>query len=269
LIAWFAAVHILTIVALPFASLQNLAVAGVLWVVTGCLGITMGFHRLLSHRSFKTSRPFAWFLALCGSLAFQGGVLEWVARHRMHHAFTDSDDDPHNARRGFWHSHITWLFAGVEKFDSPDRHRVFARDIYRDPVMRFLSNTWTLAALQAILLLGLTVTLGWDAALWGVFVRICAGYHCTWLVNSATHKWGYRSYETKEDSRNCWWVAILTFGEGWHNNHHADDRACSAGRRFWEIDPTYLAIRALAVVGLVWDIVPPKSQTVQSLQTKE
>jgi stearoyl-CoA desaturase (delta-9 desaturase) len=260
LIGWFGAVHILTLVALPFASWQNVGIALVLWFISGCLGITMGFHRLLSHRSFKTSRPMTWFLALCGSLAFQGGSLEWVARHRMHHSFTDTDDDPHNARRGFWYSHFMWLFAAQEKFDSPARHKAFARDIYRDPFLRYLSSSWSLGFLQFFLLVGLAFVFGWDAALWGVFVRICFGYHCTWLVNSATHKWGYRTFETNEDSRNCWWVAILSFGEGWHNNHHAQHRVCRAGRKFWEFDITYVLIRALAAVGLVWDVVEPDSQ---------
>lgn len=260
MISWFAAVHVLTLVALPMISVRNVMIAAVLWFVTGCLGITAGFHRLFAHRSFKTSRGMQWFFAFCGSLAFQGGVLEWVARHRMHHSFTDTDDDPHNARRGFWHSHLLWLFAGNEKFDSPARHRTFARDIYRDPVLRVLSSTWTLAALQIALLFTLAGWLGWDAALWGVFVRICVGYHCTWLVNSATHKWGYRTYETNEDSRNCWWVALLTFGEGWHNNHHADDRACRAGRKPWEIDLTYGVIKLFEKVGLVWDVIPPREE---------
>ena len=257
---WLFAVHALALVALPMASATNVLLALGLWFVTGCLGVTIGFHRLFSHRSFRTSRLLGWFFALCGSLAFQGGVLEWVARHRMHHAYTDTDNDPHNARRGFWHSHILWLFAGLEKFDSPERHRTFARDIYRDPVLRIMSSTWTLAAMQIALLLTLALTMGWDAALWGVFVRLCAGYHCTWLVNSATHKWGYRNYETQEDSRNCWWVALVTFGEGWHNNHHADDRACRAGRKPWEFDLTYVVIRSLAAVGLVGGIVPPREE---------
>lgn len=260
LISWFAAVHLLTLVALPYASWRNLGIALVLWFVSGCFGITMGFHRLLSHRSFKTSRPMTYFLALCGSLAFQGGSLEWVARHRMHHSFTDTDDDPHNARRGFWYSHFFWLFAAQEKFDSPARHKAFARDIYRDPFLRYLSSSWSLGVLQFLLLVGLGLSFGWDAALWGVFVRICFGYHCTWLVNSATHKWGYRSFETNEDSRNCWWVAVLSFGEGWHNNHHAQHRVCRAGRKIWEFDITYLIIRAFAAVGLVWDVVEPASQ---------
>jgi stearoyl-CoA desaturase (delta-9 desaturase) len=115
-----------------------------------------------------------------------------------------------------------------------------------------------LAAIQLALLLGLGFGLGWDAALWGVFVRLCVGYHFTWLINSATHKWGYRNYETNEDSRNCWWVALVTFGEGWHNNHHADDRACRAGRKPWELDVTFWVIKVLEKLGLVWDVVPPR-----------
>lgn len=258
LIGWFVAVHLLTLAALPFISWTNVVLMLVMWFITGCLGITLGFHRLYSHRSFKTPKTVGWFFALCGTLAFQGGLVEWVARHRMHHAFTETDDDPHNARRGFWYSHMMWLFNTSEKFDSPTRHVSFARDIHRDPVLRFLSNKWTVSFAQIALLLGLGFTMGWSAALWGVFVRLCIGYHCTWFVNSAAHKWGTRRFETSEDSRNSLWVALVTFGEGWHNNHHADQRSCRAGRTWKEFDLTYVIIKGLSFFGLTSDLVAPQ-----------
>lgn len=254
---WFLLVHFFALVALPFFTWQNLLICLALNVVAGCLGITLGFHRLFSHRSFKTYRPIGWFLALCGTLAFQGGLLGWVARHRMHHAMTDTDGDPHNARRGFWYSHIGWLLRFDPKFDDDQKLKAFARDIDRDPVLRFLSQTWVVAAVQIALLSAFIATMGIGTALWAVFMRLFIGYHSTWLVNSAAHKFGYRTYETNEDSKNCWWVAVLTFGEGWHNNHHHDQKAARAGRKAWELDPTYAIIRTLQALRLVWDVQQP------------
>jgi fatty-acid desaturase len=254
---WFALVHLFALLAVPFFTWQNLFIALALFAVTGCFGITLGFHRLFSHRSFKTYRPVAWFLALCGTLAFQGGILGWVARHRMHHAMTDTDEDPHNARRGFWYSHIGWLLRFDPKFDEDRKLKAYARDIDRDPVLRFLSQTWVVAAVQIVLLIAFLATMGIGTALWAVFMRLFIGYHSTWLVNSAAHKFGYRTYVTDEDSKNCWWVALLTFGEGWHNNHHYDQKAARAGRKPWEFDPTYGIIKMMQSVGLAWDVHQP------------
>lgn len=254
---WFLLVHLFALLALPFFTWQNLFICLALNVVAGCFGITLGFHRLFSHRSFKTFRPIGWFLALCGTLAFQGGLLGWVARHRMHHAMTDTEGDPHNARRGFWYSHIGWLVRFDPKFDDDQKLKAFARDIDRDPVLRFLSQTWVVAAVQFLVLSAFIATMGIGTALWAVFMRLFIGYHSTWLVNSAAHKFGYRTYETDEDSKNSWWVAALTFGEGWHNNHHYDQKAARAGRKAWELDPTYAVIRVLQSLGLVWDVQQP------------
>ncbi len=226
--------------------------------VTGGLGITLCFHRLLTHRSFRLPKWVEYPLALCGTLALQGGPIKWVATHRVHHAFSDRPQDPHSPNRGFWWSHMLWLFAQDEVLDRPTGYWYFAPDLAQDRVYRFLNKThvWHNVLLGLILFaLG-----GWPFVVWGIFVRLVFVYHSTWLVNSAAHIWGYQSFDTGEMSRNNWWVALLTYGEGWHNNHHAYPNSAAHGLRWWELDLTYLTIRLLALVGLARDIRLPRGK---------
>jgi len=230
---------------------------GVFVVLQGitALGITLGYHRLLTHRSFQVPKWLEYLFTLCGSLALQGGSIKWVATHRIHHAFADRPQDPHSPTRGFWWAHVFWLFAYDEVLDDPTKYRRYAADLVRDPVHRFINRT---DVLQQIVLGALLFVLGgWPFVVWGTFVRIVFVYHATWLVNSAAHVWGYRRYETGEGSRNNWWVA-LTYGEGWHNNHHAYPFSAAHGLRWWELDVTYLTIRLLAWVKLAKGIRLPR-----------
>lgn len=212
---------------------------------TGCLGITLGWHRLVSHRSFTVPKWLEYFFVFCGTLACQHGPIMWVGLHRHHHAYSDQSLDHHDSNKGFWWSHMGWMLR-----DVPARHEVdrFIRDIKDDRFYLFCEKYFLL------LQVGLGVVLyalgGWPFVLWGIFVRLVAVYHCTWLVNSATHKFGYRSHETDDKSTNCWWVAVLTYGEGWHNNHHAYQYSARHGLKWWEIDMTWMTIRLLETVGL-------------------
>ena len=228
----------------------------VLQFATGLLGITLCFHRLLAHRSFQAPKWLEYALAVCGGLALQGGPIKWVATHRVHHAFSDRPQDPHSPTRGFWWAHMLWLFAYDETLDHETQFYRYAPELARDKVYLFLEKTF---ALQTVLLGVLLFALGglpW--LVWGLFVRTTFVYHITWLVNSASHLWGYQSYDTNEGSRNNWWVALLSYGEGWHNNHHAYLHSAAHGLRWWEVDITYLTIRALGWLGLASRIRLPQ-----------
>ncbi len=228
----------------------------VLQWVTGGLGVTLGFHRLLTHRSFRVPKWLEYFFTLCGSIAFQGGPLKWVATHRVHHAFSDRPQDPHSPNRGFWWSHMLWLFAYDEVLDHPTKHFKYVPELARDKVHLFIQKTQSMQFV--VLSLFLFALGGWPYVIWGMFVRTVFVYHCTWFVNSAAHMWGYQSFDTNEGSRNNWWVALLTYGEGWHNNHHAYPYSAAHGLRWWEIDLTYLTIRLLALFGLADNIRLPR-----------
>lgn len=224
--------------------------------ITGLLGITLCFHRLLAHRSFQVPKWLEYALTLCGTMALQGGPLKWVATHRVHHAFSDRPQDPHSPTRGFWWAHILWLFAYDEVLDHPTKFQRYVPELARDPVHQFIEKTnvlWTV-------LLGVVLYVwgGLPFLVWGLFVRTTFVYHCTWLVNSAAHLWGYKTYDTNEGSTNNWWVAMLSYGEGWHNNHHAYLHSAAHGLRWWEIDPTYLHIRLLSWLGIASRIRLPQ-----------
>jgi len=256
-----AAVHVGALLA-PFTFTWD-AFWAFLWLqwITGLLGITLCYHRLLAHRSFQVPKWLEYGLTLCGTLALQGGPLKWVATHRVHHAFSDRPQDPHSPRRGFWWAHVGWLFAWDETLDQPDHYTRFVPDLARDPVHRFIEKTellYTLALGGALYAWG-----GLPFLVWGLFARLVFVYHVTWLVNSASHLWGYQSYRTNEGSRNNWWVALLSYGEGWHNNHHAYLHSAAHGLRWWELDLTYLTIRMLGWLKLARRIRLPRGNPAQ------
>lgn len=251
-VIWMAAIHVGALAAPFYFTWSALGVFLFMWWVTGSIGICLGYHRHLSHRGLKLANPARFMVDVCGCLAMQGTPLTWAATHRVHHARSDHEGDPHSPRDGQAWSHLLWLFVGRSKAEERELHRRFCPDLVDDPMMQFFERTfiwWTVALGLGLLAIG-----GLPWLLWGLCVRLVCAYHSTWLVNSATHLWGYRTYETRDDSRNNWWVAILAFGEGWHNNHHAYPRLARAGHRWWEFDPTWWAIKALRAVGMAHDI---------------
>jgi len=229
--------------------------------VTGSLGVCLGYHRLLTHGSFLTYRPVKWLFAWVGGLAGEGPAVTWVAVHRKHHAFSDQEGDPHSPYEGGWWSHMFWLVPALGKERHGEMVRRWAPDLAKDPVMRFLNATflaWHIALGFVMYGVGAWwggANLGVSLVLWGMFFRLSWVLHSTWLVNSASHIWGYRNYETTDNSRNLWWVGLLAFGEGWHNNHHSNQRLARHGHRWWEIDVTYWAIWGLERLGLAWNVV--------------
>jgi fatty-acid desaturase len=230
----------------------NLFVAAFLyWVAIG-LGISMGYHRLHTHRGFKTYRLFDYFLAVCGTLTLEGGPIFWVATHRIHHQHSDQELDPHTPRvNGFW-AHIGWILFGEAHHSDTERMSKYAPDLAKDPFYRWLTTYhWVPLTVLGFALLAVG---GWPLVNWAIFLRVVLGLHSTWLVNSATHMWGKRRFATKDDSRNTWWVAMLTFGEGWHNNHHAHPTSARHGLAWYELDPTWILLKLLKALGLVWDI---------------
>jgi fatty-acid desaturase len=266
-VAWLTLLHIGALAAPWTFTWQACVAMLILHWFNGCIGITLGFHRLLTHSSFQTYRPIRYALAFIGGLAGEGSAIDWVANHRKHHACSDQEGDPHSPRDGAWWSHMFWL-AYVLQGEARDKHvRRWAPDLAKDPVMNwigamFLPSHFVLGAI----LMGIGYAIGgmpmaWSFLVYGVFLRLVLVLHATWLVNSASHMWGYKNYETTDDSRNNWWVALITYGEGWHNNHHAYPRMAPHGHKWWEIDVTYMTIRLMKMLGLAWNVVDYKQKT--------
>jgi stearoyl-CoA desaturase (delta-9 desaturase) len=245
--------HVLALLALlpRFWSWEAIGSLLVLYWLTGCVGVTLGYHRLLAHRAFVVPRWLEALIATCGALSCQHGPIDWVGLHRHHHRHSDDPADHHNRHLGFWWSHLGWMLR-----DIPAQRYVaqLTPDLQRVPYYRWLNSTFVLLQLPLALLLyaigQASGVGGWALVLWGIPLRLVLVYHVTWLVNSATHRWGYVSHASGDGSRNNWWVALLTFGEGWHNNHHAYPSSARMGFRWWEFDLTWLHIRALQRLGL-------------------
>lgn len=255
-VAFFATIHALALLAPWFFSWSALGVMLLLHWLFGSIGICLGYHRLLSHRSFQVPKWLEYAIAFIGALALQGGPIFWVAGHRLHHAYTeDKKKDPYSARRGFWWSHMLWIFYPHAEFFDYEQYKRFAPDLERDPVYRWLNRYFPLLQLPLGVLL--YVLGGWSFVIYGMFVRAVLLWHSTWFINSVTHMWGYRSFNIPDNSRNLWWAAILTYGEGWHNNHHAYPNVAKAGWRWWEIDTTWWAIWLLKTVGLAQKVILP------------
>lgn len=244
--------HALAVVALFFFSWQNLLASAILWWVSGSWGIGMGYHRLLTHRGYKAPRWLERFLATCGTLAVQSGPIAWVTTHRIHHAFTETDRDPHSPRNGTYWSHIGWIFRGTAQVQPEAAIQKYSPDLVRDPYLVFIDKYYYMTSV--IVGLGLWAIGGWTMVLWAIFFRTVVGWHFTWLVNSATHLWGTRRFATRDDSRNNRLIAAITFGEGWHNNHHAFPRSARHGLAWHELDPNWIQIRLLEKLGLFKDV---------------
>jgi fatty-acid desaturase len=255
-IFFFAGVHAVALLAPWFFSWSALGVLLVLHWLCASIGICLGYHRLLTHRSFRVPKPLEYTFATIGALAVQGGPTFWVAGHRQHHLHTeDVDNDPYSAKRGFWWSHILWLFYYRANVFDRNKLVAFAPDLARDRYYQWLDRYFLW--LQLPLGLALYALGGWSFVIYGLAVRLVLVWHATWLINSATHKWGYRRFEVSDNSRNLWWAALVTYGEGWHNNHHAHPNVAKAGLTWWELDPTWWVIRLLQGVGLATRVVMP------------
>ena len=247
---------------------SDIAVFAILYVLTG-LGVTVGFHRLFTHRSFATKRWLRGVFAVCGSAAIEGPVISWVADHRKHHAFSDQPGDPHSphvdhgvgwrgALRGLAHAHMGWLFLHTQR----GARKRYAPDLIADPVVSFVDRTflyWAIGGLGAAFglgwLIGGTLTAALTGLLWGGAVRLLVLHHVTFSINSLCHFFGRRRFDTDDESRNLAWLSVLSFGEAWHNNHHAFPTSAAHGMRWWEFDSSNLVIRGLEKVGLAWDVV--------------
>jgi stearoyl-CoA desaturase (delta-9 desaturase) len=250
----------------------------------GSLGINLAYHRILTHRSLEAPRWLERLLTLFGVCSLQGSPLRWVTTHRIHHQYSDEHEDPHSPFLTFMWGHMSWLFLINNKLERLATYERYAPDLLEDPFQRWLHRRymwlWVYFA-HALLLGALVFAMGyfvtdtpWEAYLagsglflWTVLVRTVYVWHITWLVNSASHYFGYRSYNTRDHSTNCWWVAFLTNGEGWHNNHHAAPRAAAHGHKWWEIDLTYTTIVLMKWAGLAWKVQPVKVP--QSIRPEE
>jgi stearoyl-CoA desaturase (delta-9 desaturase) len=258
---WIGLLHVGACFAFFTFTWQALVLTVILGWATGGLGICLGYHRLLTHSSFRTYKPVKWFFAWLGGLAGEGSAVHWVANHRKHHAMSDHVGDPHSPVDGPWWSHMFWFMPKMVGKEYREYNSRWAPDLARDKMLVFLDRTfilWHIAMTAAVWGLGYWIggtSMAWSFVVWGMFVRLIYVLHSTWFVNSATHLWGYRNYETSDHSTNLWWVALMTYGEGWHNNHHAYPRMARHGHKWWEIDVTFMTIRMLQAVGLAWDVV--------------
>ena len=240
--------HLGAIAALFCFSWQRLAVSVVFYVIAINIGIGMGYHRLLTHRGYKTPKWLEYVLAVCATTALEGGPIVWVATHRVHHQLTDREGDPHSPKDGGWWSHAGWIIRGKGAAGEPEVLAKYAPDLLRDRFMVKLTDYhWVPLTVIALTLLWFG---GWPMVFWAVFLRVTVGLHATWLVNSATHMWGSKRFPTRDESRNNWWVALLTGGEGWHNNHHAYPVSARHGLAWYEFDPNYYGIWLLKKLGL-------------------
>jgi len=248
--------HVLAVVALFFFTWPALIAAVVLYVMAINMGIGMCYHRLLTHRGYKVPKLVEYTLAVFATLALEGGPIFWVATHRVHHQHSDHEGDPHTPHDGTWWSHMGWIISGRALHSETALLGRYAPDLVRDRFLMWLSRFhWLPLTVVGIgLLIGGTIFgglhLGISMVLWGIFLRVVLGLHATWLVNSATHIYGTRRFETRDDSRNSWWVALLTGGEGWHNNHHAHPVSARHGLAWYEFDPNYYGIWLLAKLGI-------------------
>ncbi|GAA3767388.1 acyl-CoA desaturase [Terriglobus aquaticus] len=263
--------HVGAIAALFFFSWKNVLAFAIMYFLAINVGIGMGYHRLLTHRGYRVPRWLELAISTCGTLALEGGPIFWVATHRVHHQNSDQEGDPHTPHDGTWWSHAGWILSGRALHSETALLGRYAPDLTRDPGQRWLSKYhWLPLTLTGFAQMGIGYAFGGvkgaiGMCLWGTFLRVTCGLHSTWLVNSLTHIWGPRRFETKDDSRNNWLVALLTGGEGWHNNHHAHPVSARHGLVWYEFDINYYGIWVMEKLGLAkkvqvakWDPMDPK-----------
>ncbi len=256
-------------------TLVHLAVLGVLftgarpidWIVCGALyfvrmfGVTAGYHRYFSHRTFKTSRVGQFLLAFLAQSSFQKGVLWWASHHRHHHKHSDTERDAHSApREGFFYSHLGWLYDGN---DETDWDKI--KDLSRYPELVWLDRHWWVPPVT--LAVAVFLTLGWSGLFVGFFLSTVLLWHGTFFINSLCHIWGRQTYVSGDQSRNNFFLALLTMGEGWHNNHHYYQASVRQGFRWWQVDMTYYVVKLLSFVGLVWDVREPPQSVLDGTHT--
>ena len=262
-------IHLVAFLAVfpQFFSWSAVAAAIVVTYVTGGLGVTLCYHRTLTHRSIRMVKPLEYLTAIFATLAFQGGPIDWVATHRIHHAHSDRKGDPHSVRRGLTWAHVSWLFRTNPALPTPELKTRYTPDLSADPFYRAIDKY------HVFLQIGLAALLfalgGWSWVIWGIFVRLVFTYHATWLVNSAAHSSGYRTYHTTDRSTNSWWVALLSWGEGWHNNHHAFPFSARHGMKRFEIDLTWWTIKLMAAMRLVDRVRVPTAAMRERLAEKQ
>jgi fatty-acid desaturase len=248
--------HVGALAAFFFFSWQRLAVMMILYVLAINVGIGMCYHRLLTHRGYQTPKWVEYLMSICATLSLEGGPIFWVSTHRVHHQLSDHEGDPHTPREGGWWAHAGWLLFGKALHSQTGVLSRYVPDLSKDRFHVWLSKYhWVPITVSGMLLLaGGWIWGGWvngvAMVLWGVLLRVTLGLHTTWLVNSATHLWGSRRFETRDDSRNSWWVALLSGGEGWHNNHHAHPVSARHGLKWYEIDPNFYGIWLMSKLGL-------------------
>jgi stearoyl-CoA desaturase (delta-9 desaturase) len=247
-VAIIASVHLFAIPAFFSFSWPNLAVLIMGHWIVGSLGVGLGYHRLLTHRSFSTPKWLEYFLTILGTMSIQDSPDKWVATHRMHHRFTETADDPHSTRVGFWWAQTGWILWGKAQDHDDATLRRYAPDLKNDRFHELIARFWFIP----IVLSGLALFVigGWSMVVWGVFARIVVGWHTTWFVNSLAHMYGRRAFDTVDDSTNNWFVALLTFGEGWHNNHHAYPTSALHGLEWYQFDMNWITIRIFAAIGI-------------------
>ena len=239
--------HLMCIPALFVFSWKNFAVMLVGNWIVGSLGVGLGYHRLLTHRSFKAPKWLEYTLTIFGTMSVQDDAPKWVATHRIHHKFVETERDPHSTRPGFWWAHIEWILKGTAQDHNSDTLKRYVPDLLKDKFHVFLAKYYyVVIILSGFLLFAVG---GWELVLWGVFVRVVVGWHTTWFVNSLSHIFGKRPFETNDDSTNNWFVALLTFGEGWHNNHHAYPSSARHGLKWYQFDMNWITISIFKRLG--------------------
>ena len=255
-VAMLSSFHLAAILVFFTFSWQNLAALLIVKWIVGSLGIGVGWHRLLTHRSFKAPKWLEYVLTILGTMSMQDSPDKWVATHRIHHKFTEMEGDPHSTNRGFWWAQLGWIIWGTAQDHDEATMKRYIPDLLKDRGHRLISKYYYVPIIiSAFILFAIG---GWTMVVWGVAARVVAGWHATWFVNSLSHIYGQRPYQTSDDSTNNWFVALLSFGEGWHNNHHAFPTSARHGLEWFQLDMNWIAIRILEKLGWATQIKTPE-----------
>jgi len=260
--AFISAVHLGALCAPFFFTWKAFGCFLVGYLITGLFGITLSYHRQLAHLSFRTPKWLEYVFAYCGALALQSHPINWVSSHRHHHGGTETERDVHSPLDGFWWSHAGWLLDAEGTWMR--RNKANATDLSSQWFYRFLQATYPLHAI-VLPIVGLYAFGGLPCVLWGFFARVAWVWHITWAVNSVSHVWGFKDWNTKDNSMNNWLVGVLAFGEGWHNNHHAFETSCRHGLKWWQVDFTWYTVKLLSFMGLAWDLKYPSEGKMRKL----